>query len=261
MKTKFSHVTGYYFRNNLSEEELAQEIFRIQYDSVIFGNTFFKRLPSGKFEEISDKANLETFWPWGIATGDFDNDGYEDIFIPAGMGFPYSYWPNSLMMNNGDETFTDRADKEEIDPPPGGVYLEHRIANRPASRSSRAAAVADFRGNGRLDIVVNNFNDNASYFRNESPRTNYVEFRLTGAKRKGDPINEPVKKSSRDAVGALVTLHLGNEIMVRQVQTAGGYLSQSSRTLHFGLGKRSKIDWAEIRWPSGIKERIEAPGH
>ncbi len=260
VKTKFSHVTGYYFRNNLSEEELAQEIFRIQYDSVIFGNTFFKRLPSGKFEEISDKANLETFWPWGIATGDFDNDGYEDIFIPAGMGFPYSYWPNSLMMNNGDETFTDRADKEEIDPPPGGVYLEHRIANRPASRSSRAAAVADFRGNGRLDIVVNNFNDNASYFRNESPRTNYVEFRLTGAKRKGDPINEPVKKSSRDAVGALVTLHLGNEIMVRQVQTAGGYLSQSSRTLHFGLGKRSKIDWAEIRWPSGIKERIDAPG-
>ncbi len=227
----------------------------------MFGNTLLKRLPTGKFEEISDKANLETFWPWGIATGDFNNDGYEDIFIPSGMGYPYEYWPTALMMmNNGDETFTDVTATAGIDPPPGKEYLDQLIADRPAPRSSRTAAVADFRGNGQLDIVVNNFNDYASFFRNESPRTNYVEFRLTGAKRKGDPIKEPVKKSSRDAVGALVTLHLGNEVMVRQVQTAGGYLSQSSRTLHFGLGKHSKIDWAEIRWPSGIKERIDAPG-
>src|SRR5262249_48966454 len=54
-------------------------------------------------------------------------------------------------------------------------------------------------------------------------------------------------------------LHLGKEVMVRQVQAAGGYLSQSSQTLHFGLGHRTKIDHAEIRWPSGRCEKIEAP--
>jgi hypothetical protein len=66
-------------------------------------------------------------------------------------------------------------------------------------------------------------------------------------------------RSSRDAVGALVRLHCGREVMVRQVQAAGGYLSHSSRTLHFGLGNRTKVDYIEILWPSGRKERIDNP--
>jgi hypothetical protein len=48
----------------------------LRYEDVLFGNTFHRNLGNGKFEEMSDKANLETLWPWGIATGDFDNDGY-----------------------------------------------------------------------------------------------------------------------------------------------------------------------------------------
>ena len=66
-------------------------------------------------------------------------------------------------------------------------------------------------------------------------------------------------KSNRDAIGALVTLHLGKELMVRQVQTAGGYLSQSSLMLHFGLGEHTFIDRVDIRWPSGLRETIEHP--
>jgi hypothetical protein len=259
---KYPHVVGYSYERSRDAPGLEKDYavtFKIDYDAVVFGNTFFRRLPSGKFAEVSDKANLETFWPWGIVTGDFDNDGYEDVFIPAGMGFPYYYWPNSLLMNNGDETFTDRARSAGLDPPPGGTYLDQTIADKPAARSSRAAAVADFRRVGRLDLVVNNFNDRAHYFRNEFPQRNYIQFRLTGARRKADPVNDPVKKSSRDAIGALVTIHLGKEVMVRQVQAAGGYLSQSSRTLHFGLGGREKVDWVEIRWPSGRRQRIDTP--
>jgi hypothetical protein len=259
---KYPHVMGYSYKMAQGAPDLEKQYadtFNIKYDEVVFGNTLFKRLPSGKFEEVSDKANLETFWPWGIVTGDFDNDGYLDIFIPAGMGFPYSYWPNSLLMNNGNESFTDRASIQGIDPPLGGEYMEEPIAGQPASRSSRAAAVADFRHVGRLDLVVNNFNDRAHYFRNEFPQKNWVQFRLTGAKRNGDASDEPVKKSNRDAIGALVTIHLGKEVMVRQVETAGGYLSQSTRTLHFGLGDRDRIDRVEVRWPSGRRQRIDAP--
>ncbi len=47
--------------------------------------------------------------------------------------------------------------------------------------------------------------------------------------------------------------------MVRQVHAAGGYLSHSSRTLHFGLGDRPDIDRVEIRWPRGLRQTIERP--
>jgi len=179
-------------------------------EEVVWGNTFFKNLGGGKFEERSDRANLETFWPWGIATGDFDNDGYEDAFIPSGMGYPFYYWPNQLLMNNGNETFTDRASALGIEPPPRGLYLDEKIAGKPACRSSRGAAVADFDGDGRLDIVTNNFNDQPYYFRNSLPRKNYVAFRLQGT------------KSNRDAIGAVARLYIGKEIMTRQVNPAGG---------------------------------------
>src|SRR5262249_47351893 len=146
-------------------EQRVKEELNIRYDEVVFGNTLFKNLGKGRFAEVSDAAGIETFWPWGIATGDFDNDGYEDVFLPSGMGYPFFYWPNRLMMNNGNETFTERSVEEAIEPPPGGRYLERTIRGRKASRSSRCAAVADFTGTGRLDIITNNFNDYPYYFK------------------------------------------------------------------------------------------------
>ncbi|HKB40720.1 MAG TPA: CRTAC1 family protein [Gemmataceae bacterium] len=238
------------------EKHFAERL-QIRYEDVLFGNTLFKGLGDGRFEEVSDRAGAETWWPWGVVTGDFDNDGYEDVFLPSGMGYPFYYWPNTLLMNNGNGTFTDRAAEAGIEPPPGGRFLSEKIGGRRAARSSRCAAVADFDGDGRLDLVVNNFNDRAFYFRNRFPKKNWVAFRLEGARRKGEPPGTP--GSNRDAVGALVYLHLGKEVMVRQVHAAGGYLSQSSQTLHFGLGHRTKIDHAEIRWPSGVRQTIDAP--
>jgi len=225
----------------------------------IFGNTFYKNLGKGKFKEMSDKAGLETFWPWGIATGDFDNDGYEDVFIPSGMGYPYFYWPNQLLMNNGDETFTNQAEALGIEPPPRGTYFDEKVGGRRAARSSRAAAVADFHGDGRLDIVVNNFNDYPYYFRNRQPRRNYIAFRLRGAMTDRDPPQKGTGQSNRDAIGAVVRLHVGKEVMTRQLNSAGGYLAQSSKTLHFGLGDRSKVDRVEIRWPGGRHQTIDNP--
>lgn len=231
--------------------------FKIRYDDVLLGNSLFQSQPSGKFKEVSDQANLETFWPWGIATGDFDNDGFEDVFLPSGMGYPYEYWPNSLMMNNRNGAFTDRAAATGIEQPrPGGANQEEKIGGQFAARSSRCAAAADFTNSGRVDLVVNNFNDRPYLFRNHFPKKNYVAFRLRGTSwaEKGEH-----KKSSRDAIGALVRIYLGKEVMVRQVQAAGGYLSQSSKSLHFGLGDRSRIDRVEIRWPSGRVQTIPTP--
>jgi hypothetical protein len=237
----------------LEEERDTAAQLHFHHKEVLFGNTLFKNLGQGQFEEVSDQANMETFWPWGIATGDFNNDGYVDVFIPSGMGYPFSYWPNYLMMNNGNGTFTDRAETTGIEPPPRGRYLPEKIAGHSAARSSRCAAVADFTGVGRLDIVTNNFNDQPYYFQNHFPQQNYVAFRLQGSR------HLHARGSNRDAIGALVRIYMGKEVMVRQVEAAGGYLSQSSKTVHFGLGKRKKIDRMEIRWPRGLIQKIAHP--
>jgi hypothetical protein len=228
-------------------EKRFADLVRLPYPEVIFGNALYKNLGGGKSVEVSDKANLETFWPWGIAAGDFDNDGYEDVFIPSGMGYPWDYWPNRLMMNNGDETFSERSAELGIEPPVRGRYLDRVIEGKKMPRSSRAAAVADFDHDGRLALVVNNFNDRPYYFRNRIPRKNYVEFQLRGT------------TSNRHAIGAIVQLNAGKDIMIRSIQPAQGFLSQSSKTVHFGLGDRAKIDWIEVIWPSGIRQRLDCP--
>jgi hypothetical protein len=239
-KAKYRTVTG--IRNDPKFERDFIDHFRIHSDEVLFGNTFFKNQGNGKFEEMSDKAGLETWWPWGIGAGDFDNDGYEDLFLASGMGYPFFYWPNHLLMNNGNETFSERAVEYGIEPPRDGIFLQEKIGQIPPTRSSRSCAVADFDGDGRLDIVTNNFNDRACYFRNQFPQKNFIAFRLQGT------------KSNRDAIGAVVRLHSGRDIMTRQVNPNGGYLAQSSKTLHFGLGARTQIDRVEIRWPSGRRQ-------
>ena len=210
----------------------------------LFGNTLYRNNGKGEFAETSDSAGMETFWPWGTAAGDFDNDGDQDVFLASGMGYPFYYWPNYLMLNRGDGTFVDRASEEGVEPPAAGNYLPDTIGGKRAARSSRCVVASDFDGDGRLDLVVNNFNDRPYYLKNQFPRRHYVAFRLRGT------------KSNRDAVGAVVRLRVGQRVMVRQVHCTGGYLSQSSKTLHFGLDDADRIQDVEIRWPSGLTQTL-----
>jgi hypothetical protein len=66
-------------------------------------------------------------------------------------------------------------------------------------------------------------------------------------------------RSNRDAIGAVVKLFNEQSVMVRQVHCTGGYLSQSSKTVHFGLGDATAIDHVEIRWPSGVQQTLSSP--
>ena len=107
--------------------------------------------------------------------------------------------------------------------------------------------MSDLDGDGRLDLVVNNFNDRPYLFMNRFPKRSWIAFRLEG------------RRSNRDAVGAVVRIHAGGRVMVRQAQAAGGYLCHSSKTLHFGLGDAGAVDRCEIRWPRGRVQVLESP--
>ncbi|HET9711134.1 MAG TPA: ASPIC/UnbV domain-containing protein, partial [Pyrinomonadaceae bacterium] len=62
--------------------------------------------------------------------------------------------------------------------------------------------------------------------------------------------------SNRDAVGASVTLEVGNEKFTRLVSAGSGFASQQSARLYFGLGDKSQVDVMTVRWPNGRIEKF-----
>ncbi len=112
----------------------------------------------------------------------------------------------------------------------------------------RALATVDWDGDGRLDAFLRNRNaPGLRFLHGNAPREqHWVEFSLRGV------------KSNRDAIGARITLRAAGRTFTRELRAGDGYLSQSSKTLHFGLGAAEALDSMCVRWPSGLTEEHTA---
>jgi hypothetical protein len=64
-------------------------------------------------------------------------------------------------------------------------------------------------------------------------------------------------KSNRDGIGARIRVKIGNRTLIDEVRSGSSYISNNDMRVHFGLGSATKVDWVEIRWPSGVLERFE----
>ncbi len=237
----------------------------------IFGNAFYKNEGGGRYTEISDAIGAETFWPWGVSAGDLNADGYPDAFVTAGMGFPYRYAVNSVLLNNQGERFLDselilgaepRRDARYAQPwfeldcsgadqaHPGCQGKTGRVAVW-AALSSRSSALLDLDEDGDLDIVTNDFDSEpmvlVSNLGEANPALHFLKVRLKG------------NTSNRAGIGALVKVVSGGKTYVQANDGKSGYLSQSLLPLYFGLGESDTVDRIEVTWPSGQTQVLEGP--
>jgi enediyne biosynthesis protein E4 len=210
-------------------------------------------------------------WPWGVSVGDVNADGWEDVFITAGMNFPLRYGTNSMLLNNRGEKFLDSEFILGIEPrqqpytpwfvmdcthhdmlPDLGLH-QAVCAGRndkftvTAPKASRSSVIFDPDNDGDLDIVTNDFNSEPQVLISDlsQQRTiHWLKVVLIGT------------KSNRNGLGATVRLHSNGQTYTRYNDGKSGYLSQSVLPLYFGLGDATKIDSVEVDWPSGHKQVV-----
>jgi len=209
--------------------------------TALSGETFplFRNDGRGGFVETTQTSGLGRLTArlsgWCTVLADFDNDGWKDIFTAnshvndrigdfEAVAFKQA---NSLFLNNRQGRFVDGT-------PASGLAT--------ASAAHRGCGVADFDGDGRLDLVVLVLGEASELWQNQSSsNSHWLIVKLVGV------------RSNRDGIGARVAV--GKQ--VRTMTTAVGYASSSHAGLHFGLGNASDAVRVEVQWPSGTKQTVE----
>ena len=170
---------------------------------------------------------------WGVNFFDYDNDGWQDIYIANGnMYYNYDkptedplHQRNILLKNIRGEEFVDMTFSSGLGD-----------ANR-----SRATAVADYDNDGDLDLYLTNFNGKIKIFNNNS-NNNWLIVKPLGI------------KSNTDGVGAKIEIKYNNEYQTRTIRNGSSVSSNSEIGAFFGLGNSNSIDELTITWPSNIKQ-------
>lgn len=161
-----------------------------------------------------------------VHLGDVDGDGALDVVVANGR-----HWPeqNRVFLNDGC----------------GGFTLARRLGDE--EDGTYAAPLADFDGDGDLDIVTNEFNDRPMVLvsdLSERREISCLQVSLRG------------RSSNRDGLGARVEVTAGGSRYTKVNDGQSGYLSQSSLPLYFGLGGADRVDLVEVTWPGGRKQSL-----
>lgn len=240
------------------------------------GNSLYRNNGDGTFTDITESSGTSLPFndPMTATVGDFNNDGYLDIFMSNG-GSSFDM-PPFLMVNNGDETFTESASDMGVTADLitwGGVWIdadndgwqdlffcasdlipnffmkninglfflnENAEIDSPV-RQSYTCAKGDFNNDGYEDIVVHSrAPEQPLFLENTGGANHYVKFRLTGT------------VSNKQATGTWVRMYRGSEAYHKYSLCGENFKGQDSRTLNFGLGADSDpIDSVVVTYPSG----------
>ena len=205
-------------------------LYRNSHDGTFTDETFRSR--------IGNKAVLLS----GVAAKflDYDNDGWNDILQLNGAmldnvslyhGEVFYKEPLLMYRNLGKGEF------DKVSDSLGPDFIRPIVG--------RGLATADYDNDGDIDIVTNNRGDFPSLLRNDGGNANHwLSVQLIGT------------KSNRDGIGASLKLTSAGFAQFEQAKGGMSYMSASDPRIHFGLGKRMKIEALEITWPSGQVDRL-----
>lgn len=239
----------------------------------------FENMGDMTFTNISTNANVNyAGFGMGADVGDFNLDGYMDIYIT-------NLYDNVLYQNMGDGTFENVGEAYGVNDPGMGwgnvwgdfdndrlpdIYVvndyyfspyenvlyrntgtgfEIASAGDPCESpyAGYATVAADLNDDGRLDLLVaNNGAPGVQLFENTtSDLKHYISLYLEGV------------ESNRDAVGAKLEVHTTAGIQYDQVIGNSGWAADNGRWIHFGLADQQVVDKVIIRWPSGVVQQVD----
>jgi hypothetical protein len=220
------------------------DLFVANIDEEIF--SLYQNSGDETFTDVAMQQGIgmATRWMsgWGLKFFDYDNDGELDLILANGFpddlveGFSrqVTFKEPLLLFRNEGKSF------RNVSRESGPVFAK--------TFAARGLALGDFDNDGGVDVLIS-VNDAAPILlrNNWRKQNHWLGLRLVG------------RKSNVDAIGARVTYQAGNLKRSRTKVGGGSFLSSHDPRLVLGMGKRTKVDWVEVKWPqpSGIVERFE----
>jgi len=224
------------------------------------GGDYFSEI--GQFSGISN-----TDWSWASLFTDLDNDGYKDLFITN--GYKKDYTNMDFMNYVVQERINEKKSNEKINltelikKMPSTIEENYTYKNNgdltftkvnkawglDQKTLSNGAAYVDLDNDGDMDLVVNNIDEKASIFRNNSEKltqNNYLKIALEG------------EGKNKFGVGSKVKVTSGEMTQTQELLNTRGYQSSVDFNLNFGVGKSKIIDRIEVVWPNQKKQVITA---
>ncbi len=212
------------------------------------------------FSEIGQFSGIsKTDWSWAPLLVDLDNDGLKDLFITNGVKRDYTNmdFMNYAVQQKMDENKTgaEMAISDLLQHIPSTIeenYTYHNNGDLSFTKVNKAwglnqkslsngAAYADLDNDGDMDLVVNNTDDFAFIYKNNSDlhtSNNYLKISLKG------------EGKNTFGIGAKVILTVDGTEMVQEMMPTRGFQSSVDYNLIFGVGEHDKIDHIKVLWPN-----------